>query len=274
MEFSGERAVGGAAQCWNLPLGCKWRLMQQDEVCELRGVFRAAAGPCGVPGCRVTGLGRGSMVCQAEVWLWFRDSEPHRRLELLCGLLNMCLPMELRFISTCVEDLGKRDFHDLREAESKANNSQEIERLSNLLDERTRSNLIVYIALLGARNHPCSSLLYQVLAQAAPRDATLADVNHIKELLLIYTMVLHHPAFTFEQKRVIAELHGQASRLEGQLDQRRDLLDARLMDSFPGCPAAAEVGQGAGRGGAAALGERLLTPGLCQWPRRPSGPDE
>lgn len=225
--------------------------MQQDEVCE-RGVFRAAAGPCGAPGCRVTGLGEGGsiMVCQAEeVWLWFRDSEPHRRLGLLCGLLNMCLPMELRFISTCVEDLGKRDFHDLREAESKANNTQEIERLSNLLDERTRSNLIVYIALLSARNHTCSSLLYQVLAQAPPQDPPLADVNHIKELLLIYTMVLHHPAFTFEQKRVIAELHGQASRLEGQLDQRRDL-DARLMDSFPGCPAAAEVGHGPGRGGA------------------------
>lgn len=214
------------------------------------------------------------MVCKAEVWLWFRDNEPHRRLELLCGLLNMCLPMELRFISTCVEDLGKRDFHDLREAESKANNSQEIERLSNLLDERTRSNLIVYIALLSSRNHTCSSLLYQILAEA-PQDPPVTDVNHIKELLLIYTMVLHHPAFTFEQKRVIAELHGQASRLEDQLAQHQDL-DARLMDSFPGCPAAAEVGRrprrlGRGAGQASLGGEAPATcPVSMDPPPRPA----
>lgn len=180
------------------------------------------------------------MVCKDEVWLWFRDNEPHRRLELLCGLLNMCLPMELRFISTCVEDLGKRDFHDLREAEYKANNTQEIKRLSNLLDERTRSNLIVYIALLSSRNHTCSTLLYQILAEA-PQDPPITDVNRIKEMLLIYTMVLHHPAFTFEQKRVIAELHGQASRLEAQLAQHQEL-DSHLMEAFPGCAAAPEVG--------------------------------
>lgn len=159
-----------------------------------------------------------------EVCLWFKNSEPHRRLELLCGLLNMCLPMELRFIGTVVEDLGKRDFHDLRDAEHKANSTQEIKRLSDLLEERTRSNLIVYVALLTSRNHTCSTLLYQILAQAHPHDTTTPtttnatlDANYVKEMLLIYTMVLHHPAFTFEQKRVIAELHAQASKLEARL---------------------------------------------------------
>ena len=180
------------------------------------------------------------MVCKDEVWMWFRDNEPHRRLELVCGLLNMCLPMELRFISTCVEDLGKRDFHDLREAEYKANNTQEIKRLSNLLDERTRSNLIVYIALLSGRNHTCSTLLYQSLVEAQ-QDPPLTDVNHIKEMLLVYTMVLHHPAFTFEQKRVIAELHERATRLEAQLSQHQEL-DAHILEAFPGCAAAPEVG--------------------------------
>ncbi|KAK4305185.1 hypothetical protein Pmani_022905 [Petrolisthes manimaculis] len=262
------------------------------------------------------------MVKKDEVCLWFKNSEPHRRLELLCGLLNMCLPMELRFISTCVEDLGKRDFHDLRDAEHKANSTQEIKRLSNLLEERTRSNLIVFVALLSSRNHTCSTLLYQILAQAhqdtqppqpspttttidanyvkemaqaphhntpqpqptaidanyvkevaqahhnsqpqaspatidanyvkemaqahhhnsqpqptaidancvkemaqaqplntqpqpqASPTTTTIDANYVKEMLLIYTMVLHHPAFTFEQKRVIADLHAQASKLE------------------------------------------------------------
>ena len=196
------------------------------------------------------------MVCKDEVWLWFKDKEPHRRLELVCGLLNMCLPLELRFITTCVEDLNKRDFHDLRDAEYKANNTQEIKRLSNLLDERTRSNLIVYIALLSSRNHTCSTLLYQTLVEAQQEPPT-TDVNHIKEMLLVYTMVLHHPAFTFEQKRVIAELYERATRLEAQLTQHQDL-DTHLLEAFPGCTAAPEVGVWVVVG--VALRERAVSP--------------
>nr|XP_053628033.1 zinc finger CCHC domain-containing protein 2-like [Cherax quadricarinatus] len=184
------------------------------------------------------------MVCKDEVCLWFKNNEPHRRLELLCGLLNMCLPMELRFISTCVEDLGKRDFHDLREAEYKANNTQEISKLSNLLEERTRSKLIVFTALLSSRNHSCSSLLYQLLAQ---HTAPPTDLNYMREMLLVYTMVLHHPAFTFEQKRVIAELHSRTCRLEAQLSHQSntEVLDALSHSCSPtteGCDSGLSVG--------------------------------
>lgn len=214
------------------------------------------------------------MVCKDEVCLWFKNNEPHRRLELLCGLLNMCLPLELRFVASCVEDLAKRDSHDLREAHYKANNQHEVAKLENLLDERTRSKVIVFIALLTARNHTCSSRLFQAIAgahqvprgvggledgraaraeseaegEARPGDAegdvpeaqqvpdpvgpqqvperpgtqqvpTAYDADYVKEMLLIYTMVLHHPAFTFEQKRIIAELHTATLRLEEQLCQ-------------------------------------------------------
>ncbi|XP_068243745.1 uncharacterized protein [Palaemon carinicauda] len=160
------------------------------------------------------------MVCKDEVCQWFKNNEPHHRLELLCGLLNMCLPLELKFISTCVEDLGKRDFHDLRETECKANSSDEISQLSTVLDDRTRSKLIVWIALLSPMNHTCSSLLYKILVEAQQTNNGTATetVNHVKELLLIYTMVLHHPAFTFEQKRYIGELHRATKTLERQLD--------------------------------------------------------
>lgn len=240
------------------------------------------------------------MVCKDEVCLWFKDNEPHRRLELLCGLLNMCLPLELRFVASCVEDLAKRDSHDLREAHYKANNLHEVAKLENLLDERTRSKAIVFIALLTARNHTCSSRLFQAVAgaqqgpglqgpglqgprgdegraaraegeaEARPADpeADVAeapqvpqvpqvpeppgppqgperpggaqgpaayDADYVKEMLLIYTMVLHHPAFTFEQKRIIAELHTATLRLEEQLCQV-------LSQS---CATAAEVRSGA-----------------------------
>ena len=179
------------------------------------------------------------MVCKDEVCQWFKNNEPHHRLELLCGLLNMCLPIELKFISTCVEDLGKRDFHDLRETELKANSSEEISQLSSLLDDRTRSKLVTYIALLSSMNHTCSSLLYKIIveAQQSP-ESQETTISHVKEMLLIYTMVLHHPAFTYEQKRCIGELHGTAKALERQLGHQKehdpDLVPAMSPNYTPG----------------------------------------
>ncbi|XP_042884239.1 mucin-5AC-like isoform X2 [Penaeus japonicus] len=234
------------------------------------------------------------MVCKDEVCLWFKNNEPHRRLELLCGLLNMCLPLELRFVASCVEDLAKRDSHDLREAHYKANNPHEVAKLENLLDERTRSKVIVFIALLTARNHTCSSRLFQAIAgahqvprgvgaledgraaraegevegEARPGDSeadlpepqqvpdpagsqqvperpgaqqvpSAYDADYVKEMLLIYTMVLHHPAFTFEQKRIIAELHTATLRLEEQLCQ---VLSQTCANASEACDSGLSVG--------------------------------
>lgn len=137
--------------------------------------------------------------------LWFKNNEPHRRLELLCCLLNMCLPFELHFIKTCLEDLNKRV--DLRDVETKVNSHQEIESLSNILDEQTRSRLVVCVALLSATNHTGSEILFRVLtANHSHPSSVHLEPNYQKEMLLLYTMVLHHPAFTFQQKNIMADL--------------------------------------------------------------------
>lgn len=167
------------------------------------------------------------MVYKDEVCMWFKNNESHRRLELLSCLLNMCLPFELRFIRTCVEDLGKRD-DLLRDFDLKANNSHEISQLGKILDERTRSKFVVYVALLEANNQTCSKILFETLsnAQEIPNSAlsnNLADnINYIKEMLLIYTMVLHHPAFTFEEKRVIGERFKSLQVLEKEIAQNKN----------------------------------------------------
>ena len=56
-----------------------------------------------------------------EVLSWFRQQVAPTRIETLCALLECCLPFELRFAGTVLENLGRRDFHDLRDAEQRAN---------------------------------------------------------------------------------------------------------------------------------------------------------
>ena len=143
------------------------------------------------------------MVCKEDVCLWFKECEPHQRLEVLCCLLNMCLPFELHFINTCLSDLNKRV--DLRDIEAKVNGHQEIESLSNILDEQTRSRLVVCVALLTATNHSGSEMLFKVLT-SEPLESFDPSDDCVKELLLLYTMVLNHPAFTYHQKRNVEDL--------------------------------------------------------------------
>ncbi|XP_076035582.1 uncharacterized protein LOC143021761 [Oratosquilla oratoria] len=186
------------------------------------------------------------MVYKDEVCMWFKDNEPHRRIELLCGLLNMCLPFELRFIGTCVEDLGKRDFHNFGEAEFKANTTVELDTLlaSGALDDRTRSKLVVFIALLKSDNRACSRILFKILteAQRTPNPPR----NYINEMLLIYTMVLHHPAFTFDQKQEIAELLQRVQHLETQLlEEEKDILEP-YVDTCGAAPEGCDSGLSVG----------------------------
>jgi hypothetical protein len=103
-----------------------------------------------------------------------------------------------------LEDLNKRV--DLKEVEKKVNSQQEIESLSsNILDEHTRSRMVICVALLNASNRTGSDMIYRLLL-AATQPTGSHDVNFLKEMLLLYTMVLNHPAFTFQQKNSVTKL--------------------------------------------------------------------
>jgi len=52
---------------------------------------------------------------------WFRLLNGSQRIETLCALLDCCVPFEVRFIGSFIEDLGRRDFHELRDVDHKAN---------------------------------------------------------------------------------------------------------------------------------------------------------
>ncbi|XP_046385314.1 flocculation protein FLO11 isoform X2 [Ischnura elegans] len=152
------------------------------------------------------------MVCKEDVVTWFKESSSYKRIDLMCSLLNMCIPFELRFLGTCVEDLGKRDFHDLREAENRANSLTVLTELRSVSDKRTRRNVAIYLSLLHSSNHGCSNELYRILSSfdcseinnvSAESDL---DDHPLDELLLLYTMAINHPAFTYEQKRIFEDI--------------------------------------------------------------------
>ena len=150
------------------------------------------------------------MVCKEDVVTWFKDLSSSKRVDVMCSLLNMCLPFELRFLGTCLEDLGKRDFHDLRDTEIRANNCSELSDLQCISDKRTRRKLALFVSLLKSYNHACSNSLYKILANfdssEIATNSSSSDENPLEELLLLYTLALNHPAFSYEQKAVIGNI--------------------------------------------------------------------
>ena len=151
------------------------------------------------------------MLCKEKVCQWFRNLSGPMRIDFVSGLLQMCLPLEIRFLGSCVEDLARRNYRFLREAEIKANDLNEVKTLGNMDDEVTRSKLNIYLALLRSTNTVCSNSLYNTLTCLKPlqlRTLLLdlpirAKMRLAEEVLLLYTMAAHHPAFTFTQRQVL-----------------------------------------------------------------------
>ncbi|XP_075214834.1 uncharacterized protein LOC142320667 [Lycorma delicatula] len=179
------------------------------------------------------------MVCKEDFILWFKGLKSNNRIDVMCTLLNLCLPFELRFLGTCLEDLGKRDFHDLRKTENEANNLSDItNEVQCISDKRTRPKLAFYISLLHSCNYACCNGLYKILSNFDEVNALLKsptilapDDNTLEELLLIYTLALNHPAFSFEQKLRLGNIF---TRLQEEENKRSALNQPRSLNSSSG----------------------------------------
>ncbi len=116
-----------------------------------------------------------------------------------------------RFIGALVEDLARKNYHVLREAEIKANDLATVRALTtNLLDPVTRCQLNIYLALLHSTNVVCSNALFNTLTCLEPLHQCAAltlpgSVRLREEILLLFTMAANHPAFTFSQRQVLLE---------------------------------------------------------------------
>ncbi|XP_046415026.1 uncharacterized protein LOC124177031 [Neodiprion fabricii] len=168
------------------------------------------------------------MVCKENVVSWFGNLSSYKRIDVMCTLLNMCLPFEVRYLGTCVEDLGKRDYNDLRDTEHKANNASDLAELTSLgvTDKRTRRKLSLYMALLHSCNYACAVILYNNLSNVDFQEIVnllngatfIQDDQTLDELLLLYTMALNHPAFTYEQKSVFGNIYAKLQEEEVRLN--------------------------------------------------------
>ncbi|KAM6937941.1 zinc finger CCHC domain-containing protein 14 [Xenentodon cancila] len=143
------------------------------------------------------------------VYRWFSSLTSTQRAEFLCGLLDLCVPIELRFLGSCLEDLARKDYHSLRDAEIKANNPADLSGLTNITDEVVRSKLLVSLALLGSDNREAAGVLYRTLTHIDTvinnYGLTLNDGRTEEQFLLLFTMASNHPAFSFHQKQVLRQ---------------------------------------------------------------------
>lgn len=170
------------------------------------------------------------MVCKEEVLLWFKDLDSFKRIDVLYELLNMCLPFEIRFIGSCIEELGKHTYQELRGPAITANDleklSKDVSFNQGLLDEGVRHRLLIYLSLLSSRNYSVASWMYRKLLRTDALEEYLVkekgrdEILH-SEFLLLFTMALHHPAFTFEHKQFFSKI------LAGLIDIRENRISAK-----------------------------------------------
>ncbi|KAL3860434.1 hypothetical protein ACJMK2_010558 [Sinanodonta woodiana] len=160
------------------------------------------------------------MVRKEELCNWFANLSPHKRIDYICGLLRFCLPMEIRFIGSVVEELGKKDFYHLREYESNANNKGNLTNFTVADDDISRCKMASYIALLHSSNRTCSKMLYDMIESnlttvfAVQKSHSEFTINNI---LVILTMAVNHPAFTFHQKIKLYEFYKRAEENAGAI---------------------------------------------------------
>ncbi|KAB0800635.1 hypothetical protein PPYR_06375 [Photinus pyralis] len=155
------------------------------------------------------------MVCKEDVLLWFKDLEGYKRLDVMYELLSMCVPFEVRFLGSCIEEIGKHSYQELRGSAIIANDIDKLTKDSTLtqglFDEGVRHRVLIYLSLLSASNCKCANWLYKTLlrtewVESCVLRGNVKDENLQSELLLLFTMGLYHPAFTFDQKNFFGNM--------------------------------------------------------------------
>lgn len=167
------------------------------------------------------------MIAKEDLVHWFQKIESYRRIDIMCTLLNLCLPFELRFLGTCLEELGRRDAQELRAFDLRVNNPAEI--VSDIgafqagqpTEVKARRKMAMYLALMRASNRMGVNELFKTLDRWGDRDySKFSDGDPIQELLLVYTMATNHPVFSFEQRLKCGEIFMKITSSKSHLNQQ------------------------------------------------------
>ena len=154
------------------------------------------------------------MVCKEDVAKWFKGLEGDQRIDLMCSLLDCCLPLELRFLGTYIEFAASKHYGNLQKYEKTANESTFGE-LRDLYDATVRRKFCIYLALLYSYNKKAATELYRFLEHFELTEEKInssedrlsvngvscpEDDTFVNEIKLLLSMASYHPAFTFQQK--------------------------------------------------------------------------
>uniref|UniRef100_A0ACB8EBI9 Uncharacterized protein n=1 Tax=Sphaerodactylus townsendi TaxID=933632 RepID=A0ACB8EBI9_9SAUR len=174
-----------------------------------------------------------------SVYRWFSELPSPQRVEFLCGLLDLCIPLELRFLGACLEDLARKDYHSLRDSEIKANNPADLGSLTNLTDEVVRSKLLVSLALLGSSHREAAGVLFRTLTHIDSvihnYGLQLNEGRTGDEFLLLFTMASNHPAFSFHQKQVLRQELTKIQSIIASTSKSHGPSAMSPMGTCPGC---------------------------------------
>lgn len=167
------------------------------------------------------------MIVKEDITIWFQKLESYKRIDIMCTLLNLCLPFELRFLGTCLEELGRRDDQVLRGIELRVNNPQDFTndvgsfQTGQPTDMKIRRKMALYLGLMRASNRTGVTELFKTLDRWGDRDFTIfSDGDPLQELLLVYTMATNHPVFSFEQRNKCGEIYNKITASKLHLNQQ------------------------------------------------------
>lgn len=172
------------------------------------------------------------MICEKEIYEWFKGSVSAQRIDVMCSLLRLCQPLELRFVGSCLEDLARKDYFNFREYELKSNDNSGYTTLMNTATtaEELQTTLNIYVSLLHSTNTVCANSLFHVLeelygrlqvtfSQGLSGNAHSFGSENSADLLLLFIMAAHHPAFTFSQRKKISEILMSIKQMLSSLGQ-------------------------------------------------------
>jgi hypothetical protein len=168
------------------------------------------------------------MIVKEDLVSWFQKLESYKRIDIMCTLLNLCLPFELRFLGTCLEELGRRDAQDLRGADLRVNNPLEfVNELGSFqagqpTETKIRRKMALFLALMRACNRTSVNELFKTLDRWGDRDySKFSDGDPLQELLLVYTMASNHPVFSFDQRQKCGEVFNKILACKSHLNQQQ-----------------------------------------------------
>lgn len=158
------------------------------------------------------------MILKEDVVSWFKELESYKRIDAMCTFMNMCLPFELRFLGTVLEELGRRDSQELRGMELRVNNFQDLAsdiascQSGEPSDIKVRRKMALFLALIRSCGRQCVNELFKTLDGWGDRDfSKFGDGDTFQELLLVYTMATNHPVFSFDQRMKCGEIFTKIS---------------------------------------------------------------